>query len=124
MTLYIWLVFVYEILGNIQTEFARRAIASPVYSLSTLERRLWKDSSLVSLSAMAFLFVVRINGIAFLIYLGFKTAWWHPVALWVGCLVASGVATSMFRGKTGLAIPSMFAFILMPVIAITLWSTV
>lgn len=124
MTLYIWLVFAYEILGNIQTEFARRAMGSPLYSLSALERMLWKDSSLVSLSAMAFLLVARINGIAFLIYLGFRTVWWHPIVLWLGCLVATGVVASMLRGRTGLAIPSVLAFVLLPVIALALWSAV
>ena len=124
MTLYIWLIFAYEILQNIQTEFARRAISSPMYNSSALERKLWKDNSALSFFAMLFLFIVRINGIAFLIYLGYTTVWWHPIALWIGCLIGSMVAISMFKGPTGLTIPSLLGYIVLPIAAVALWFSV
>lgn len=124
MTLYIWLIFIYEVFGNLQTEFARRAMSQPVYALSALERKLWKDNSIISLASLVFLFSVRMNGIAFLVYLGFKTVWWHPIVIWVGCLVGTGVAASMFNGRTGLAIPGMLGFVVLPIIAVSLWFTI
>lgn len=124
MTLYIWLIFAYEIFENIQTEFARRAISSPAFNLSALERKLWKSNSALSLFAMLFLLIVRINGIIFLIYLGVKTIWWHPIALWGGCLVGSMVAISMFKGPTGLAIPSMLGYFALPILAVALWISI
>ena len=45
LTLYVYLIFIYEVFGNILTEFARRAMSSPGYNLSHLERKLWKDNS-------------------------------------------------------------------------------
>lgn len=123
MEFYIWLVMAYEILANIQSEFARRAISAPLYTLSSIERKLWKDNSLISLLAMLFLALVRINGIAFLVYLGIQTEWWKPLVLWVACLVMTGVAIGIFRGPTGLAWPSLISFALLPILAIVLWST-
>lgn len=124
MTPYIWLIFAYETFENIQTEFARRAISSPAYNLSALERRLWKDSSVLSLATMGFLIAARINGIVFLIFLGFKTVWWYPIVLWVGCLISSMVAISLFKGPSGLAIPSLLGFIALPILAMALWLSV
>jgi len=124
MTLYIWLIFIYEVFGNLQTEFARRAMTRPVYALSALERKLWKGNSIISLASLLFLFAVRINGVAFLVFLGFKTVWWHPIAIWVGCLVCTSVAASMFNGRTGLAIPGMLGFVILPIIAVTLWCAI
>jgi hypothetical protein len=124
MTLYIWFVFIYEVFGNIQTEYARRAMTQPAYFLSALERKLWKDNSIISLVSLIFLFAVRINGIVFLVYLGFQTVWWNPIVLWVGCMVGSAVAVSMFNGRTGLAIPALLAFPVLPVVAVILWLTI
>jgi hypothetical protein len=124
MTLYIWLIFSYEIFQNIQTEFSRRAKSSPMYNLSALERKLWKDNSALSLFAMLFLLVIRINGIAFLVYLGFTTVWWHPIALWGGGLIGSVVAISLFKGPTGLTIPSLLAYLVLPIVGVVLWFSV
>lgn len=121
MTFYIWLIFTYEIFGNLQTEFARRAMMSPMYNLSVLERSLWKKGSPLSLAALLFLVAARINGVVFLIYLGFKTAWWHPIIIWVGCLISSVIASSLFKGKSGLAIPALLAFAILPITGIWLW---
>lgn len=124
MTLYIWLIFSYEVFGNVLTEFARRSMSSPAYSLSNLERRLWKENSAISLTALIFLFATRINGIVFLIYLGFRTVWWHPIAIWLGCLVATAVVVSMLRRRTGLAIPALMGFVVLPISGTALWTIV
>lgn len=121
MTLIIWLIFAYEIFGNLLTEFARQALSSPTYNTSALERKLWKEKSTLSFFSMVFLFVSRINGIIFLIYLGYKSIWWHPIVLWVGCLIATGVVASMLKGRTGIVIPALLGFIVIPVTGITLW---
>jgi len=124
MISYVYLVFIYEVLANLQTEFARSSMVSPIYNLSALERKLWKSETPSSLIAMLFIFVARINGIAFLIYLGFKTIWWHPILLWLGCLVCTAVAASLFKGKAGLAIPGMLSFIILPFVGVILWFSV
>jgi hypothetical protein len=121
MALYIWLVFVYEVFGNLLTEFARQGMAAPADDLSALERRLWKDTTALSFFAVSFPLIARINSIAFLIYLGFQTVWWHPIILWVGCLLATAVVASLFRGATGLTIPALLSFVVLPVTGVSLW---
>ena len=96
-------------------------MVSPVYALSALERKLWKENSFVSLLSIFFLAVVRINGIVFLIYLGIQGEWWHPVVLWIACLIMTPVAMVFFRGPTGLAWPSLAGFVVIPVVAVFLW---
>lgn len=120
---YIWLIFVYEVFGNLLTEFARQALLSPAYNLSELERKLWKGKSVLSTLPLLFLLIARVNGIVFLVYLGFRTVWWHPVALWIGCLVATVVAASLFRGRTGLALPAVLGFAILPIAGVSLWLT-
>jgi len=123
MLIWIYVLFVYEIFANLQSEFARRAMISPPYENSALERRLWKSNSPVSFFAMSFQLLARLNGVAFLIYLAVTTVWWHALGLWVGCLVSTSIAASMFRGHTGLAIPGLLAFIVLPIAGAWLWLT-
>ena len=79
---------------------------------------------LVSLYLRGFLILVRINGIAFLIFLGYKHLWWHPILLWLGCLIATDIAASMFRGPTGLTIPALLGFVILPIIGFALWFSI
>lgn len=121
MLVWVYVLFIYEILANLQNEFARRSMSEPIHVSSALERNLWKKNSFLSFFAMAFMFLARVNGIVFLIYLAVTTVWWHPLVIWIGCLIATPVVVSLFRGKTGLAIPGLLAFIVLPCAGIWLW---
>ena len=121
MLVWVYILFIYEVFANIQTEFARRSMGMPTYATSALERKLWKNNSVISFLAMAFMLLARINGIVFLIFLAVTTVWWHPLVIWVGCLIATPVAVSLFRGQSGLAIPGLLAFLVLPLTGTWLW---
>ena len=121
MTLLVWLIFTYEIFSNLLAEFVRQGVSSPVSNLSALERKIFVHSSTLSILLMGFGTIARINGIALLVYLGFTTIWWHPIVIWIGCLVGTGIAASLFRGTTGLAIPALLSFVILPVTGVSLW---
>jgi|SRR5690554_210007 len=125
MLIYIWLLIFYEILANIQTSWAQQAMQQPTYMLSKIERMLWKDSSLVSLAALVFCAIVRVNGVIFLIYLGFQTDWWWPIVIWISSLVMSlTLMKTIIRGGVFMPLLSLLAFPLLPILAVCLWLTV
>ncbi|MCG7497448.1 hypothetical protein MHO82_11275 [Vibrio sp. Of7-15] len=124
MTYYILAIIIYEIFAAFQTEFFRLGISTPAYQQSAFERKIFSTGSNLDLVFSTFGTVARINGIAFLIYLGYKTIWWHPIVIWVFCLFAIAVLSRIFKGKTGFAIPALLAFLVLPISAAYLWSVV
>ena len=124
MTYYIAVILIYEIFAAFQAEFFRQGITSPIYNQSALERKIFSKGSNLDIVFSTFGAIARVNGIAFLIYLGYKTVWWHPIAIWVFGLLSIKLLSSNFRGRTGFAIPALLAFVVLPISAAYLWYVV
>ncbi|NOQ81134.1 MAG: hypothetical protein GQ548_01240 [Methylophaga sp.] len=124
MIYYIVVIIIYEVFAGLQTEFFRQGITSAVYEQSALERKIFSSGSSLDLIFSTFGTIARINGIAFLIYLGYKTVWWHPIVFWVLGLLFIMLFANFCRGKIGFIIPAFLAFLVLPVSAIYLWNIV
>jgi len=124
LTYYIVVILIYEIFAAFQAEFFRQGVTSSTYEQSAFERKIFSSGSNLDLIFSIFGTIARINGIAFLIYLGYRTVWWHPIVIWAFCLFAIKLLSSSFRGKTGITIPALLAFIVLPISAVYLWYVV
>jgi hypothetical protein len=118
---YIVVILIYEMFAAFQAEFFRQGITVATHQKSALERKIFSNGSNLDLIFSTFGTIARINGIAFLIYLGYQTVWWHPIVIWLLGLCAIKLLSSSFRGKTGFAIPALLAFIVLPISAAYLW---
>lgn len=124
MPYFVLAILIYEIFAALQAEFFKQGISSAVYEQSAIERKIFSSGSNLDLVFSTFGTITRINGIAFLVYLGYKTIWWHPVAIWVLGLILIMLVSKYFRGRTGFTIPAFLSFLILPITAAYLWYAV
>jgi len=121
---FVAVILIYEIFAGLQVGFCKQGVTSPVYAKSAIERRIFSSGSNLDLIFLTFGTVTRINGIVFLVYLGYKTTWWHPVIIWVCGLVLMTLFSFLCKGRTGFTIPAFLAFLVLPISAAYLWYAV
>ncbi len=118
------IILIYEVFAGLQVEFFRQGVTTAIYEKSALERKIFSSGSNLDLIFSTFGAVARINGIAFLIYLAYKTVWWHSIVIWGLGLLLIGISSLFCKGRTGFIIPALLSFLVLPVSAIYLWYSV
>ena len=124
MLYFVLVILTYEIFSALQAEFYKQGTSSAVYERSPLERKIFSNNSNLDLIFSISGTIARINGIAFLIYLGYKTTWWHPVAIWVLGLMLIMLVSKTLKNGTGFTIPALLSFLVLPTTAAYLWYAV
>lgn len=115
---------IYQIFyGLLSFYYSTSASARPV-DLAELDVKLWREDTALAAGATMLLFAVRVNGIAFLVYLGLQTEWYFPIILWIATLVGMTVINTLVRRKLGMALPALPGFFVLPIVGVLLWFTV
>ena len=107
----------YGLLSFYQSSTARAAPED----VATLDAKLWLENTPLTTAATVLLLLVRINGLAFLVYLGFKTVWYAPLVLFLGALITMAVFNAIIRSFFGTALPSLLGAAVLPFIGASMW---
>ena len=115
---------VYQIFYGLLGFYHSVSVRANPEDLADLDAKLWREDTALAAGATTFLLAIRINGIAFLVYLGFQTEWYYPIALWVASLAGMTVINAIIRMWLGTALPALPGFILLPITGVWMWFTV
>ena len=92
-------------------------------NVAHLDYKLWMENTPLSGCASLFLLLTRISGIAYLVYLGFKTVWFYPLGLFVFASFVMTIVNGFVRMRFGHNLPALFAFVVLPPVGAYLWIT-
>jgi hypothetical protein len=111
----------YQVFYGLLSFYHSSTVRASPEDVATLDAKLWLENTPLAAAATVFLLLVRINGIALLVYLGFKTAWHVPIVLFFGALLAMAVLSAIIRRAFGTALPSLLGFVILPIVGVVLW---
>ena len=115
--------FVFEFFQNMLVQYLFMVSQSGPLQLAPIDYKIWLEGPFAPFAA-AFMIVVRITGIAFLIYLGFRTRWFCPIILYCASLPVSVVLLAIVHRSFGIRSPSLVGFMVIPVFGAWMWFTV
>jgi len=112
---------IYQVFYGLLSFYHSASVRANPEDLSDLDAKLWRDDTALAAGATIFLMAIRINGVAFLVYLGFQTEWYYPIVLWVATLAGMTVINNLIRMWLGTVLPALPSFILLPIIGVWMW---
>ena len=115
---------IYQIFYGLLSFYHSASARAHPEDLADLDAKLWREDTALAAGATMLLLAIRINGIAFLVYLGFQTEWYYPIVLWLATLAGMSGINSLVRMKLGTARPALPGFVLLPVVGFWIWFTV
>lgn len=115
---------VYQIFYGLMSFYHSVSARANPEDLANVDAKLWREDTALAAGATIFLLAIRINGIAFLVYLGFQTEWYYPIALWVATLAGMTLINTIIRMRLGTALPALSGFIFLPITGVWMWFTV
>src|SRR5690554_3860011 len=123
---FILIIFIYEISGNMLVALQQDALSKGAFQLSRLQNKLFKDDTALSFTVSSFILVLRLNGVIFLIYFGYKVNWFFAIGTWILSLLASVKVSEFLNQKlrAGLHFPALLSFVTCPIIALILWTMI
>lgn len=83
--------------------------------IAALDHTLWIKDGIISALSTFFLLVVRLTGIAFLLFLGIQTIWYMPIIVFVIGLPLAIVLQSILNRFLGHALPALAGFLVLPI---------
>lgn len=123
LTIIIIACIIYEVFGNLHSLWYQDIEKKPTFQLSSIEYKLFREPSALSMFVSAFMLMSRINGIIFLIYFGYKVSFIIAPLLWVGTLLLSMLFGRFMKlsSKRGFTTPALLAFALVPIAGFIAW---
>lgn len=115
---------IYQIFYGLLSFYHSTSARAHPEDLAELDAKLWREDTALAAGATMLLLATRISGIAFLVYLGFKTEWYYPIVLWLATLVGMSVINTLIRMKLDAALPALPSFVLLPIVGVWMWFTV
>jgi hypothetical protein len=100
-----------------------QAIKAHPEDLSVVEIKLWRENTALATTATMGLMLSRINGIAFLLFCGYKTDWVNVLVLFGSGLLCSLLLGVVMRKLAGPLLPALFGFPVMLIAGTGMWLT-
>ena len=114
---------VYQIFYGLLSYYQSSTVKANPEDVADLDAKLWIENTPVAAAATVFLLLVRVAGIAYLFYLGYRTDWKNPVLLFLGALVIMAIVNTFIRKYFGGTLPALLAFLILPIVGGFLWYT-
>lgn len=89
--------------------------------LSSLDYRMWRDRGPLSLALTTSLFVARLVGIAFVLFVWYKTDWLQAAVIFGAGLVLSAVLGPTIRKFGGGTLATAICMVIIPVTGVSMW---
>ena len=70
------------------------------------------------------LIAARVNGLAFMVYLGLHTNWYFPLLLWLFVFVMTTFIQVIMQKLFPLLLPAMLGLFIVPVFGIWIWFSI
>ena len=118
------LFFFYELFYDFLTYWYFSAMRAYPEDLAEIEAKLWREDTALASGATMLLLAFRVNGVAFLVYLGFQTTWYIPIVLWLATFVVNASINALLRVKLGRAELALPGFVVLPIVGVLMWFTV
>jgi hypothetical protein len=118
------LFFFYELFSAFLTYWYSSAMRANPEDLAEIEVKLWREDTALASGATMLLLAFRVNGVAFLVYLGFQTTWYIPIVLWLATFVVNASINALLRVKLGRAELALPGFVVLPIVGVLMWFTV
>ena len=118
------LFFFYELFYAFLTYWYSSAMRANPEDLAEIEAKLWREDTALASGATMLLLAFRVNGVAFLVYLGFQTTWYIPIVLWLATFVVNASINALLRVKLGRAELALPGFVVLPIVGVLMWFTV
>jgi hypothetical protein len=115
---------IYQIFYGLLSFYHSTSARAHPEDLAELDVKLWREDTALAAGATMLLLAIRVNGIAFLVYLGVQTEWYFPIILWLTTLVGMSVINTLVRMKLGTALPALPGFVVLPIVGVWVWFTV
>jgi hypothetical protein len=103
---------------------AYNAIRSSPIHLSGVEIKLFHQNNFLGSATPALALALRINAIAFLIYLGFEITWYFPIILYLMSLIVLIAISAILRSTVGTLKPALLGYVLGPLLGVAMWLNV
>lgn len=65
--------------------------------------------------------IIELNGIAFLIYLGFNSTWYYPIMIFIVAAVTMSLSAVLIQRIFGAQIPAILSMVLLPIVGVWFW---
>jgi hypothetical protein len=114
----------YELFFAFLTYWYSSAMRANPEDLAEIEAKLWREDTALASGATMLLLAFRVNGVAFLVYLGFQTTWYIPIVLWLATFVVNASINALLRVKLGRAELALPGFVVLPIVGVLMWFTV
>lgn len=111
----------YNLFVGLLNTVALNAMTANQWSLSPIEDRLFKQNRFLSIGTPILTLILRINGAAFLVYLGFQIVWYSPIVLYLIAVLILGAVSVILRATIGLLMPALLGYLFGPILGILLW---
>ena len=107
------LYLLFDLFQRLQAEYIRFTSTASALYLAPIDNLLWKDPPWVFLT-MGLGLLYRFLRVGFLIYLGYFTRWYFPVALYLATVYTTNFGIGVIQVKWGLRVPAAIGVLLTP----------